>query len=309
MANNVPARARVTPVLPPATTAPTSPLRGDAPWRARLPWGLRAVNRLRYLAKLKQVRISGVSWRTEPAALARYLLLDPEVGDWSYPLENAEEHLLAATRMLGIADDRALAHVAELHDDEVLERDLQRRVRRRFDQKRRFPYGNRALRWVLVREHRPSFVVETGIRHGFGAAVVLRALQRNAEEGHEGTLASFDVDPVCGWIVPESLRGRWERRIGDSVAGIAGLVEAGYRIDLAMHDSAPHLLTAEVDEVVSGANPGALILCASWGRPGGELATVAAGIPGADYAAAEERPRHLLQSRAGFELIRLPTAD
>jgi hypothetical protein len=36
-------------------------------------------------------------------------------------------------------------------------------------------------------------VVETAIQEGLGSAVLLRALERNAEEGSSGELISFDV--------------------------------------------------------------------------------------------------------------------
>lgn len=53
--------------------------------------------------------------------------------------------------------------------------------------------------------------METGVRYGLGTMVILRALERNAQEesDHHGKLISFDPDPNGGWMVPERHAPHW----------------------------------------------------------------------------------------------------
>jgi len=49
-----------------------------------------------------------------------------------------------------------------------------------------FAPGRRVQNYVIIRATRPRTVVEAGVRHGHGAALILRALERNACEGFSG---------------------------------------------------------------------------------------------------------------------------
>lgn len=93
----------------------------------------------------------------------------------------------------------------------------------------------RAL-YSLVRQRRPSFVVETGVANGHSTVLVLQALKIN---GH-GRLLSVDVSANVGALLCDQERDRWElsilprrrRRYALSVL-MAGMPE----IDLFIHDS------------------------------------------------------------------------
>jgi methyltransferase family protein len=107
------------------------------------------------------------------------------------------------------------------------------------------------LLYVLVRTLRPKRLIETGISSGYSARLILEALERN-QEGH---LTSIGIDvfgrtpqpgeaanPLqarrVGWLVPDSLKGRWALRIGTSEEHLPGLVVPGRRdLDLFLHDS------------------------------------------------------------------------
>lgn len=77
--------------------------------------------------------------------------------------------------------------------------------------------------YVATRILRPQLVLETGIGNGVSSAFILLGLQKN---GH-GTLVSIDVpneDPntyvplgrTVGWVVPRTLRRRWNIILGRS---------------------------------------------------------------------------------------------
>lgn len=104
---------------------------------------------------------------------------------------------------------------------------------------------------VIVRLKKPEAVVETGVAHGSSSAVILEALSQNSC----GTLYSVDIPLVAsfghgnsiettipsldrlGWLVPESLRDRWELIIGNSVTALPPLLQRLSGIDLFLHDS------------------------------------------------------------------------
>jgi hypothetical protein len=64
---------------------------------------------------------------------------------------------------------------------------------------------------------------------------ILRALERNAEEGAPGRLKSFDVLPGSGWLVPDRLHRDWELVLGSTWDTLEPAL-AGERIGLLVHD-------------------------------------------------------------------------
>ena len=175
-------------------------------WQDRL----RRLSRLRWLEKARIVRSYGVSFRAHPLLVARYVLWDPDVGDFSYELDNEGELVECLASALGLDPATIAGYLAEVRAEPALTRELAARVRWRADMKRRVGLGHRVAWYAVARAVKPRLVVETGIKHGLGALVLLVALQRNAREGSEGRLVSFDVDPFSGWVVPDRLRYNWE---------------------------------------------------------------------------------------------------
>jgi methyltransferase family protein len=108
--------------------------------------------------------------------------------------------------------------------------------------------------YALTRLLRPRHIVEVGVSSGVSSAYFLRALERN---GH-GTLHSADLPqkqrpgrvPLygswslppgksTGWAVPDSLKTRWDLRIGDKAEVLPLLGEELARVDLFLYD-VPH---------------------------------------------------------------------
>lgn len=207
-----------------------------------LPWqwqaAIRRGGRLRWLTKLDVLRYSGISWRNLERHHLAYLLWDPEVESHTYEVENVDEMVEVLATALGASPEIVAGHIEEAATDPVLTTEWSRRMAWRFDAKRHLLLGNRLLWWGLIRTLRPSVVVECGSYHGVGSLVILRALQRNAEEGDEGRLISIDVDPSSGWVVPEGVRSRWTRVQGLTTE-VLGPVVRDLQVDLLFHDT-PH---------------------------------------------------------------------
>jgi len=97
------------------------------------------------------------------------------------------------------------------------------------------------VQYITVRAFRPDVVVETGVANGVSSAYLLLALDKNGR----GRLHSVDLgNPVFlpagkppGWIVPESLRNRWNLLIGDSRQLLPKLLSELRTVDVFIHDS------------------------------------------------------------------------
>lgn len=153
--------------------------------------------------------------RKRPRESLRYLFRGREVSNYTYELANTDEMVAMLAGALEADPERLSAHLRELHTDDELRSDLAAGLRtnpRRENQPR---YGKRAMDYCIVRERWPAVVFELGTHDGLGAAVILRALERNAAEGGEGRLLSFDASGEAGWLVPQRLRERLTPVVGD----------------------------------------------------------------------------------------------
>jgi predicted O-methyltransferase YrrM len=107
--------------------------------------------------------------------------------------------------------------------------------------------------YALVRVMQPDLVVETGVCDGFSTRFLLLAMERNGR----GTLHSIDLpnqdvelapegsrqrDVMAtgretGWLVPASLRSRWQLHLGDAKVLLPALLPKLGPIDAFIHDS------------------------------------------------------------------------
>ena len=108
----------------------------------------------------------------------------------------------------------------------------------------------RTLLYVVVRIVKPALFVETGTLHGISASFILHAMEHNGAGklisldlpsrdlslADQGTLMLPDgLDP--GWIAPESLRHRYEIRLGRAEELLPALFDEGLAPDIFLHDS------------------------------------------------------------------------
>jgi hypothetical protein len=123
--------------------------------------------------------------------------------------------------------------------------------------------------YAIVRAAKPRVIVETGVASGRSSAHILQALDRNGI----GQLHSIDLPNVQegsvlpegrapGWIVPDSLRGRWKLQLGDSRELLPRLVESLDRVDIFLHDSdhSYEAMLFEFEQAYPKLTPGGLLL-------------------------------------------------
>jgi predicted O-methyltransferase YrrM len=112
--------------------------------------------------------------------------------------------------------------------------------------------------YVYVRETKPDIVVETGISSGRSSTTILEALEKNAKgklysidlpklnNNGETTIVTVDGNTYRqyipkdaaepGWLVPNALKHRWNKILGDSNVELPKLVPTLSKIDVFFHD-------------------------------------------------------------------------
>ena len=262
---------------------------------------LRRLSRLRWLEKARLTRYYGVSLWARPLRVARYVLWAPDVGDFSYELDNEVELVSFLASALALEPALVRRYLDEIHTSPEVTHDLATTVRRRPDMSRRPGLGHRVAWYVVARAIKPRLVVETGIKHGLGSLVLLVALERNAREGSDGRLISFDPDPASGWVVPAAMRGSWRPVFETSFDAFDEQLD-GEQIDLFVCDTPPdtEIEDFEMHAALRHAAPGIVLIAAN-----GDRTTVLPDLAaerGGDYRFFAERPRHPIYPGGGLGL-------
>lgn len=264
-------------------------------WKSRL----RRLSRLRWLEKARIVRSYRGSLRAHPLRVVRYVLLDPEVGDFTYELDNEGELVEFLAQVLGLEPAVIAAYLAEMRAEPALTRELSARVRWRPDMKRKVGLAHRVAWYAVVRALKPRLVVETGIKHGLGSLVLLVALDRNAREGSGGRLISIDEDPASGWVVPARLRRNWEPIIASTFDALEAALQ-GTEVDVFISDTSPdhELVSFDMRAAMRHAAPSIVLIDGNGDRTSA-LPELAAEL-GGEYRFFAERPRHPIYPGAGL---------
>jgi Methyltransferase domain len=192
----------------------------------------RYLRRLRWIAKALAVRRAGGSVTANLA----FVLADPESDNFSYQLANESELVAWVQSVSRCGPGEAELVLAEVHADAVLGDRLRAATAgHRWWSKREPPYGKRLAWYALTRLLKPALVVEAGVHDGLASLLLLRALERNAQQGDDGRLVSFDVNPAAGWLAGAD--PRWDLRIESTRSGLAPLLAAAPPVGLFIHDS------------------------------------------------------------------------
>ena len=226
-------------------------------WR----WRIHRLSRLRWITKAELIRAAGLPIHRH----LPYILFDPEVESYTYRIANIEGTLAAINEVTDVPLARLWSYVEEAdHDPELSDR-LARRLRWRFDVKRRPELGNRLAWYVLIRALRPELVVETGIYQGLGSLVLLRALERNRLGGTPGELISFDRNEGAGWLVNDANRRHWLRVVGATTDTLEQTLR-DRRVGAFFHDSdiSEDIQRLEFGAALANAAP-TLLLVDGWG--------------------------------------------
>jgi len=175
--------------------------------------------------------------RMPPSLTAPPSLSSVEMVTFLFP--EVEVAAAEACRLEFLRDDRFFAAVNE----KMIEK------RRRHVQ---YPVWGEFL-YMTVRFLKPRIVVETGVFDGVSSAIILCALEENAEGellsidlparetivGSTSSMPDTTLPPHCdpGWVVPEYLRGRYNLELGDSKELLPSLLSRYPKIDGFFHDS------------------------------------------------------------------------
>jgi hypothetical protein len=153
--------------------------------------------------------------RRRPREALRFLFRSRETSNFTYELANMEELAGMVAGALGQPRERVRACVAELETDTELRDELTTMLAANPKRDPEPRYGYRYIYYCAARLLRPGVIIEVGTHDGLGAAVLLRALERNEREGSPGKLVTLDATQASGWLIPERLQGRCTRLIGD----------------------------------------------------------------------------------------------
>lgn len=101
-----------------------------------------------------------------PVLMARFLATTPELSNWTYDLQNADEllALALAAGAVGRPVAELLAYGRELETDHQLRQALRDRLTARRDRSSEPHYGKRVVLYALVRSIGPAVVAEAGGR-------------------------------------------------------------------------------------------------------------------------------------------------
>lgn len=200
-------------------------------------------------------RLSYVMEKLSHASLA-------DMGRWISYFPNMAPSLTAPPSLSSVAMVTSLfpevkAALAETCQLEYLRDDrFFAAVNKRMIEKRRrhvqYPIWGEFL-YMAVRFLKPRIVIETGVFDGVSSAIILRALEENAEGellsidlparetivGSTSSMPDTTLPPDCdpGWVVPEYLRERYNLQLGDSKELLPPLLSRYPKIDGFFHDS------------------------------------------------------------------------
>lgn len=184
-----------------------------------------------------------------------------EIDNFTYEIANEGELARFLEETAAIPTAEAARYIAELQDDSELKAAIEAKLRGRKDRNRTMPYGRRLGWYAIVRARKPKLVVETGVHDGLGSAVLLRALARNADEGRDGVLVSYDINEGTGWLIPPFVRSRHQLEIGPAPDSFVETLH-GRPVDFFIHDSDHRYEheTAEFEAIWPLAAPDAVLL-------------------------------------------------
>ena len=192
--------------------------------------------RLHLVRKAEILSSYDADLRKKPLVALRYLVSDPELTNFTYPIANQDELAQFVADATGTPVAEVTPYLNEVEQNALISRTLANSPSRILKHKRHSYFGRRLIWYAIARIMKPEVIVETGIHDGLGSALLLAALQMNAEDGVEGRLISVDIAPSSGWLIPNSLKGRWTSVFGSTFDVLEGAV-AGHRIGMFIHDS------------------------------------------------------------------------
>lgn len=195
--------------------------------------------------------------------------------DYCYYLLGKSSEFLRAGNLFNYVNEVAESGLIDEYESYV--KDLEGWQTKKF--KSVFQFGFfRILLYSIVREFKPSLVIETGVLHGMTSGFILQGLSVNKS----GKLTSIDLPSVFGappanqdgyisnlpqgknpgWLVSDRLRGLWDLQIGESSVLLQKL-NAKNSVNLFIHDSSHTYenMWFELNYAWESLVPGGIIVC------------------------------------------------
>ena len=191
----------------------------------------------RYLRRFRWIRKANAVHRHNASLLGnlRFVLLDPEPDNFTYDVGNLGDLAQWVSSVAGCSLEVAHNLVGEPRTDELLESRLRAATAGHWLwSKAAPPFGKRLGWYAVARLARPRLIVEVGVHDGLGSALLLRALERNLDDGYPGRLVSFDINHSAGWLVGE--HPLWQLRIQSSDQGLPDVLDSGNDLGLFVYD-------------------------------------------------------------------------
>jgi hypothetical protein len=189
---------------------------------------------LRFAVRLQVLLHNRSAARKRPRDALGYLFRSRELSNFTYELENMDDLARAVAEGLGAPVASVRECIDELDRDTELRDELRALLGANPKRDSDPRYGYRYMYYCVVRLTHPEVVVEVGTHDGLGAALLLRALERNAAAGHPGELHTLDQTAEAGWLIPQRLRERCTHHTGDATETLEPLLRergCGFLID------------------------------------------------------------------------------
>ncbi len=253
----------------------------DASTRGRI----RGLNRFRWLQKLRIVKAAGASLKSK--GVITHLLWSPEVHTEGYSLVTDGQWSHQMSSFLNVTETNIQEIVKELKTDTALMHSISEVTKFHWESPRYPKIGRYITPYVMIRILQPKQIVELGCHFGLGSVVMLRALERNSEDGFLGELISIDLNPSNAWLPKRLNYSNWNFINGFSTQVLAK-TEFPPKTDFLVLDTAPdaNLTRNELKKIqMASAFPLAVVHNGDWN----EEVRVAAALTSSDFVELNER--------------------
>jgi predicted O-methyltransferase YrrM len=159
------------------------------------------------------------------------------------------ENVQVLTATISLVVDKSHEEISGYMDEILSNRELSSKISDFFKndvnmRDSQLGWGRRIGWYAIIRAVKPSLVVETGVHHGIGAAIIAEALSLNISEGFDGSYLGTDHDPNAGSFFAKHYSSVGRVMYGDSIESLSTI---NGPIDIFINDS-DHSALYELNE-------------------------------------------------------------
>ena len=160
--------------------------------------------RLKFFKVILRTRYAFSYYKKPLKSILKWAVADTENHNFLYPLTslNMQYLLHFLSNTFGVSNATVQVYLDEILNDEILTKNLLKRMRLNRSPKDTFPYFGRRIGWyVIVRILKPKVIFESGVFEGLGAIALISALKRNTIEGFPGNYIGTDIALGSGGLL------------------------------------------------------------------------------------------------------------